>query len=157
MFSVTREVGIEAEGLGEIAGLRARVARRLAEDLRDCPRVASITPARIWKVEVLPAPSGPIRPKISPVCDFEVDAANSLDRAVALRDRDPDGRCDACVRASRSPVSDRRVSFRRLASGHVSPCARISPSAGMPGFANPIALFSCSLTPTTCFTRSSRK
>src|SRR5215469_6780185 len=26
-----------------------------------------MTPARIWKVEVLPAPSGPIRPKISPL------------------------------------------------------------------------------------------
>src|SRR5262249_21080424 len=30
------------------------------------PEVASITPAIIWKVVVLPAPSGPINPKISP-------------------------------------------------------------------------------------------
>ena len=31
------------------------------------PELAFMTPARIWKVEVLPAPSGPMRPKISPL------------------------------------------------------------------------------------------
>ena len=33
MFSVDGEVGVEAEGLGEVAGLRAHLARRAAEDV----------------------------------------------------------------------------------------------------------------------------
>src|SRR5262249_9449114 len=41
--------------------------------------------------------------------------------------------------------------------GQRSPETRISPSADMPGLANPRAPLSCSFTPTTCFTRSSRK
>ena len=41
--------------------------------------------------------------------------------------------------------------------GHWAPSTRISPSAGMPGFAKPTAPRSRSFTPITCFTRSSRK
>ena len=41
--------------------------------------------------------------------------------------------------------------------GHVSPLTRTSPSTGIPGLANPKPDFNCSLMPTTCLTRSSRK
>src|SRR5262249_62149999 len=47
--------------------------------------------------------------------------------------------------------------FFRLPSGHTSPRISISPSAGIPGLAKPMAPCNCSFTPTTCFTRSSRK
>ena len=47
--------------------------------------------------------------------------------------------------------------LRRLSGGHASPITRTSPSAGMPGLAKPNPLFNPSFTPTTCFTRSSRK
>src|SRR5262249_5670606 len=53
-------------------------------------------------------------------------------------------------------LCDGAYSDRRFPFGHV-PDTRISPSAGMPGLANPVPSFSWSLTPTTCFTRSSRK
>src|SRR5262249_57770041 len=45
--------------------------------------------------------------------------------------------------------------FEDLWAGQESPSTRTSPSAGIPGLANPMASLSCSLTPTTCFTRSS--
>ena len=77
------EIGIEAEGLGEIAGVRAGLAGRTPKTSA-VPEVASITPARIWNVDVLPAPSGPIRPKISPCSDFQIDTAHGFERAVAL-------------------------------------------------------------------------
>src|SRR5262249_4403721 len=74
----------------------------------------------------------------------EIDAADRLDGPVALGQRaDLDRRS--------------RLAHRRACRGHSSPSTRISPSAGMPGLAKPTAPRSRSLTPTTCFTRSSRK
>ena len=47
--------------------------------------LGSSMPASTLKVVVLPAPSGPIRPKISPRCTLEIDPAHGLDVAVVLR------------------------------------------------------------------------
>src|SRR6185369_4278612 len=89
--------------------------------------------------------------------DVERDPSYGLELAVVLAQIDHaerrSGRGFRCVRRTEGGgiYSDRRFPF-----GHV-PVTRISPSAGMPGFANPVPSFNCSFTPTTCFTRSSRK
>ena len=120
-----------------------------------------MTPARIWNVVVFPAPSGPINPKISPSRDFEIDTADGIERRrIASRDREPGWPC-ARGRSPRAPSVPRNGirdgHLLNRPAGQTSPWTRISPSDGMPGLANPMAPLSSSLTPTTCFTRSSRK
>ena len=60
-----RKIGVQAECLSQIACLE-RASRAGWPKTSADPEVASMTPARIWNVEVFPAPSGPIKPKISP-------------------------------------------------------------------------------------------
>ena len=107
---------------------------------------------------VLPAPSGPMRPKISPSRDVEVDAANGFDarRSVCVER----GYARSAGISAGSHVLWRAPDVEVISAasgGQVSPVTRISPSAGMPGLAYPKPVFKLSLTPTTCFTRSSRK
>src|SRR5262249_31075915 len=94
------------------------------------------------------------------VRDFEIDAANSLNRAVVLFEPGDPNRtvavCSFIVGGGCSFMCLQRCLILRCGR-HWSPCTRISPSPAMPGLANPIAPLSCSLTPTTCFTRSSLK
>src|SRR4029079_6116561 len=90
--------------------------------------------------------------------DLEADAANRLDRAVALPELvHAQGRVRVPARRHGRGDSAGGAGHRFRAAGHTLPSTRISPSAGIPGLAKPTAPRSPSFTPTTCFTRSSRK
>ena len=80
-----------------------------------------MTPARIWNVEVFPAPSGPISPKISPSATSRSMPAHRFDRAVALRQA---AHRIAAARL-RSALGDRPAARRR----RVSRSRRRRPSA----------------------------
>ena len=139
-----RQVRVEAEGLGEIAGLHARFTGRLAKDLhlagsRFHHAGQDLKCCRFTRA---------IRPDQAedfPRLNVETDAAYRLRSAslhlpVMLRQgRYADGIC----------ADGSRADGRHWIT--------ISASAGMPGLAKPMPVFICSFTPTTCFTRSSLK
>src|SRR5438477_7004905 len=91
--------------------------------------------------------------------DVERQMPDGLDRAVPFREiDDADGGFVDVERGELARGEGLHLGrHERLEVGHVWPDTRISPSAGMPGFANPTAPLIRSLMPTTCFTRSSRK
>ncbi len=66
---VDREIFVEAESLGHVADVMLR-ALRVARDVEAghfaLPESGERTPASMRIVVVLPAPSGPTKPKISP-------------------------------------------------------------------------------------------
>src|SRR5262249_46637886 len=133
------EVRVEAERLREIPGLGSRRPRRLPEDLGESagrPHDAG----QDLEDRALPRAVGADEAEDLALLDLEADAADRLQRAVALPEvDDPDG------------------GHRVGRAGHWLPSTRISPSAGIPGLANPTAPRSWSFTPTTSLTRSSRK
>jgi hypothetical protein len=138
------EVLVQAERLREVADVRARVPRRPAEQLRLARRRLHHATQDLERRRLAGA-VGPDESEDLPGADLEIDAAHRRDRAVAL---DEPARADG----------DGRIGHRRACRvGQLLPSTRISPSAGIPGLANPTAPRSCSFTPTTCFTRSSRK
>ncbi len=149
------QVRIEAEGLREIPGVLAGVARGLAEDLRHAAAGLHHARQHLERAGL----AGAIRADQAEdlaLGDLEADAAHRFEAAVAL---------DETVDADRRRRTGRRRLRRhrlqrhchRVARAGQLPPTRISPSAGMPGFAKPTAPFNCTFTPTTCFTRSSRK
>ena len=154
------EIGIETEGLREIAGVRAGFARGTAENLGRAG--GGFHDAREdLKRGGFARAIGSDQAEDFAVADVEVDAAHGLERAVALPEI-ANANCRGLRRLapSRSAAAGSGFggqSLMNLPAGQVSPCTRISPSAGMPGLANPNAPLSWSFTPTTCFTRSSRK
>src|SRR5207248_8638394 len=154
------QIRIETEGLGEVAGFRAHLARRAAQNFR---RAASGLHHSGQDLEGgrLTRSVGPDQTENLAIFHVQINFANRFERAIALQQTagadDLSARLLPLFIARGFPIVRRRSHFLRLASGHVSPCVRISPSAGMPGLANPMPPFNWSLTPTTCFTRSSRK
>src|SRR5262249_43816269 len=137
-----REIGIEAERLREIARLRSSLARRPAEDLGAAARRFH-DPGENLKRGRLAGAVGPDEAEDLSLADLEADPAHGIERVVTL---------------PQISQRDRRGRHRRpRRAGHSLPSTRISPSAGIPGLAKPVAPFSCSFTPTTCLTRSSRK
>src|SRR4029077_12744170 len=96
-----------------------------------------------------------------PTLHLERNTAHGFQSAIALpkaADIDSGSRSHGVTRARIFPLCGDSVHCAaRLCGGHAVPLVRISPSAGMPGFAKPIPCANCNLTPTTCFTRSSRK
>src|SRR5437588_334464 len=131
------EVLIEAERLREVADVLARLSRRLTEQIGGAGRrlhhAAQDLERRGLSRDIRPdEPEDLARPHV------QVDAPHRLDGAVALGQR-------------ASADRDARGCHRRACCvGQSPPSTRISPSAGMPGFAKPTALLSRSFTPTTC-------
>ena len=153
------EVGIEAEGLGEVAGLRAHLARGPAEDVGDAGGRFHHAGENL-EGRGLARAIGADEAEYLARLDCKADAAHGLERAVALGEaasfngwRIADAHCGVAID---SPVWS-RGDHLWLTFGHVLPSTRTSPSTGIPGLANPKPDFNCSLTPTTCLTRSSRK
>src|SRR5204862_4335082 len=135
------QIRVEAERLGQVADLLARQPGRLPEQRGGPGRGLHHAPEDLERRRLTGA-VGPDEAEDLSGVDVEVDPAHGLQRPVALRQR---------------TGADREAHRRAWRAGHVAPSTRISPSAGMPGLANPSPLRSRSLTPTTCFTRSSRK
>src|SRR6267142_3049216 len=65
MFSMTVRLGYRLKLWVKYA-VSDRISRAGRPKTSATPELASITPANIWNVVVLPAPSGPMSPKISP-------------------------------------------------------------------------------------------
>jgi hypothetical protein len=147
-----RQVRVEAERLSQIPGLRARFACRPSKYVGGS--TAGLHHARQHlERRRFSGTVGPDQPEDLALPDVERDAADRLHLAVSLGeigDMNGNRRGDDVGRDERA-AHDLRPAF-----GQLLP-TRISPSAGIPGFAKPMAPLSCSLTPTTCFTRSSRK
>ena len=161
MFSVNAQVGIEAERLGEISGPRARVARRLSENLRRAAGGFHHSGENLKRGGFARA-VGADQAEDFAALHLEGNSAHGFESAVAFPEAANINGSSRAARhrdARRSSRSGSRSAHcaARLCGGHALPLVRISPSAGMPGFAKPIPCVNCSFTPTTCFTRSSRK
>ena len=160
MFSSTRKIRIQAEVLRQIARLRASLARRHAEnfnlaggrfhhsgeDLKGGGLARSIRPDQAKDFALVTSRQMPRTASSAPYRFTRSWIRIATDPGQSRARRSP--------AALRSPRASHRLN---RPGGQVLPSTRISPSAGMPGLANPMPLFSCSFTPTTCFTRSSRK
>ena len=136
------EIGIEAEGLRQIAGLRTRFARRVAEDFRRAGGRLHHAGQDLKRGRLARA-VGADQAEDLAVFDFEIDAAHGFHgRRSASRDRERGRQCVWTRRRQRSETPEMEsaivICLNRPA-GHVSPWTRISPSAGMPGLANPNA------------------
>ena len=133
------EIRIETECLCQIACLCTGLPGVAAEDFGHAGRRFH-HPGENLKGRRLPGAVRPDEPKNLSPRNRKRNAANSLERPVSLRqigdsDRDIRGRR---VTGGYSHGRDRHVDHRLLL-GHVSPLTRISPSAGIPGFAKPTA------------------
>ena len=156
---VDGEVWIEAEGLGEVAGLRTHLARRPAEDVGDAGGRFHHAGENLEGRGLARAIGADEAEDLARV-DCKADAAHGLERAVALGEAASFNgwRCgDALSGIANDFAVWSRGDHGWLTFGHVLPSTRTSPSTGIPGLANPKPDFNCSLMPTTCLTRSSRK
>ena len=61
--------------------MRAQAGDVAAVESRPCPRVGFWKPESALTSVVLPAPFGPIRPRISPLLSYEVDAVDGVNTA----------------------------------------------------------------------------
>ena len=154
------EIGIEAERLRQIADLRARLARGLAEDF-GLARSRLHDAAEYLERGCFAGAIGTDQAENFSLANFKVDGAYCLDGAVVLSQRVNVNRGGivpfAVIRLSecrRAACAGSSCHLRRAPSGHLSPDVSTWPSAGMPGLAFPKPVFKPSLTPTTCFTRS---
>ena len=154
------QVGIEAERLREVSGARTRVASRPSENLR-CAAGGFHHSGENLKCGGLARAVGADQAEDFPALHLEGNSAHGLESAVAfLEAANINGSPGSRGVARREIFEVRGGSVHcaaRLCGGHAVPLVRISPSAGMPGLAKPIPCVNCTLTPTTCFTRSSRK
>src|SRR6266702_226313 len=151
------QVGIQAEGLGEISGLGTHFASRLAED-------DGIAQGRFHdagedlKCRSLSCAIRADEAEDFALADFEANAAYGFERTIALgQGANADRRRSSGVKWLIAIVAWLRLDHLWLTVGHVSPWTRTSPSLGIPGLASPKLPFNCNLMPTTCLMRSSRK
>src|SRR5437667_10295055 len=142
------QVRVEAEHLREVADVRPRPSRRLTEQLGGAGRRLHHA-AEDLERRGLPRAVRPDEPEDLARSHVEVDATHRLEGSIPFGQR---VRADGDVRRGAL-----RTHRRACRVGQSPPSTRISPSAGIPGLAKPTALLSRSFTPTTCFTRSSRK
>ena len=155
------QIGIEAERLREVSGPRTRVARRPSENLRRAAGRFHHSGENL-KCGGFARAVGADQAEDFSALHLKGNSAHRFESAVAFPEAaninggtlKPRRRARGDLR----PVRGGSVHCAaRLCGGHAVPLVRISPSAGMPGFAKPIPCVNCTLTPTTCFTRSSRK
>ena len=149
------QVGIEAEGLGEVSGLRAHLARGAAKDV-DAAGGRFHHPGENLKGRGFSRAIRADQAEDFALLHVKVDPADSFDRAIV-----PGEAAHGNGRQPGTVLFDGGIAiwsggdhWCAAVFGHLSPCTRTSPSAGMPGLAYPKPAFNCSLMPTTCLTRS---
>jgi len=159
-----REIRIQTERLRQVSGVRAGFPGRNAEHFRRPGRGLHHSGEDL-ESGGLPGAVGADQSEDFAIRDFEIDTNNGVEDTVLFveianqnRRAFGRGRDNGTVPfESRGRHLRSQSHLLKRPDGQTLPCTRMSPSDGMPGLANPVAALSSSLTPTTCFTRSSRK